>query len=39
MCAIYDRALNGGASKQAFFADRGLTVPDKNRLLACWPFG
>ncbi|MEC8791264.1 MAG: N,N-dimethylformamidase beta subunit family domain-containing protein, partial [Verrucomicrobiota bacterium] len=21
------------------FADRGLTVPDKNRLLACWPFG
>ena len=38
MCAIYDRSLNEEQVSKRF-ADRGLTAPDKNRLLACWPFG
>ncbi|MDC0144667.1 hypothetical protein OAK45_09095 [Verrucomicrobia bacterium] len=37
MCAIYDRALNGEQVSKRF-ADRGLTVPKNDRLLACWPF-
>ena len=38
MCAIYDRALNGEQVSKRF-ADRGLNVPENDRLLACWPFG
>ena len=37
MCAIYDRALNGEQVSKRF-ADRGLNVPENDRLLACWPF-
>jgi putative membrane-bound dehydrogenase-like protein len=37
MCAIYDRALNDDQVKKRF-ADRGLSVPKNDRLLACWPF-
>ena len=37
MCAIYDRALNEDQVRKRF-ADRGLSVPKKDRLLACWPF-
>jgi putative membrane-bound dehydrogenase-like protein len=37
MCAIYDRVLNvEQVSKR--FADRGLNLPENDRLLACWPF-
>jgi N,N-dimethylformamidase len=37
MCAIYDRALSEDQIKKRF-ADRGLTTPKGDRLLACWPF-
>ncbi|MDC0157217.1 hypothetical protein OAK38_05610 [Verrucomicrobia bacterium] len=37
MCAVYDRALNEDQVKKRF-ADRGLSVPQNDRLLACWPF-
>ena len=37
MCAIYDRALNEDQIKKRF-DDRGLSVPQNDRLLACWPF-
>ena len=37
MCAIYERALNEEQIKESF-ADRGLNLPSRDRLLACWPF-
>jgi N,N-dimethylformamidase len=37
MCAIYDRALNEDQITKRF-ADRGLNIPENERLLACWPF-
>ena len=37
MCAVYDRALNEDQVKKRF-ADRGLNIPEDDRLLACWPF-
>ncbi len=37
MCAVHERALGRDQIKKRF-ADRGLTIPKGDSVLACWPF-